>query len=155
MNSKQYEIHQESTKPQRTNRQYQKVRLAVNIAVILAVAILFYLGIRPPRVEINENYVKISGMYGVELRPVDIQRLELRDSIPEIQTRINGMDLFGFARRGIYEVEGLGRTRLISFSYGGPFIYMYTGNEWIIINFNNPAETENLYQQLKEIVENQ
>ena len=105
--------------------------------------------------EVNENYVKISGMYGVELRPVDIQRLELRDSIPEIQTRINGMDLFGFARRGIYEVEGLGRTRLISFSYGGPFIYMYTGNEWIIINFNNPAETENLYQQLKEIVENQ
>ena len=56
----------------------------------------------------------------MELRTVDIHSLEMRDTLPEIQARINGMDLFGFARRGIYQLEGLGRTRLLSFPMAGP-----------------------------------
>ena len=137
---------------QRMGKQNQKIRYMVNIAVILALAILFYIGVRPPHVEVSDSYVKISGMYGVELRVMDIRSLELKDTLPEIQARTNGMDLFGFARRGIYELEGLGRTRLISFSYGGPFIYMNTGNEWIIINFKNPEATEELYDKMEQVV---
>ncbi|HHU49968.1 MAG: hypothetical protein ACOYEH_02395 [Caldicoprobacterales bacterium] len=139
-----------NTNKQATNGQKKKIRYMVNIAVVIALAILFFIGTRPPQVEVTENYVKISGMYGVELPTKDIQTLELRDTMPKIQARTNGMDLFGFARRGIYQLEGLGRTRLISFSYGGPFIFMYTGNEWIIINFKNPADTEDLFYKLEQ-----
>ena len=120
--------------------------------MVIALAVIFYIGTRPPQVEVGDTYVKISGMYGVELRTVDIQTLELRDTIPEVRSRINGMDLFGFARRGIYDLQGLGRTRLISFSYGGPYICMYTTNEWIILNFKNPEDTENLYDKLEQML---
>jgi hypothetical protein len=152
MDSNKIQVEKSNTSKQITNIQKKKIRYMVNIGVVIALAILFFIGTRPPHVEVGESYVKISGMYGVELRTVDIRNLELRDNIPEIQARINGMDLFGFARRGIYELEGLGRTRLISFSYGGPFIYMYTSNEWIILNFKNPEDTENLYHKLEQMV---
>ena len=151
MNNNEFGTEQVKKNKKTTNSQ-KNIRYIVNIVVVIALVILFYIGTRPPRVEVGDTYVKISGMYGVELRTIDIQSLELRDNLPEIQGRINGMDLFGFARRGVYELEGLGRTRLISFSYGGPFIYMYTSNEWIIINFKNPEDTENLYHQLEQIV---
>mgnify|MGYP000860380408 CR=1 FL=1 len=153
MNSSYYEIQKSSAGRRATNNQYQKIRLIINIAIIASLAVLFYLGIRPPHIEVSENYVKISGLYGVELRPADIQKLELRESIPEIEARLNGMDLFGLARRGIFKLKDLGRTRLISFSYAGPFICMYTSNEWVVINFNDPAETEDLYHRLEKIVE--
>lgn len=135
-------------------KQNQKIRYAINVVVIAALAIVFYIGIRPPRVEVTDSSMKVSGLYGVELRVADIQSLELQDTIPEIQARTNGMDLFGFARRGIYELEGLGRTRLISFSYGGPFIFMNTGHEWVIMNFKNPEDTEALYNKLEQAISN-
>ena len=151
MDSNKIQVEKSNTSKQITNIQKKKISI-VNIVVVIALVILFYIGTRPPRVEVGDTYVKISGMYGVELRTVDIHSLEMRDTLPEIQARINGMDLFGFARRGIYQLEGLGRTRLLSFSYGGPFIYMYTSNEWIIINFKNPEDTENLYHKLEQIL---
>jgi hypothetical protein len=151
MNNNEFGTEQVKKNKKTTNSQ-KNIRYIVNIVVVIALVILFYIGTRPPRVEVGDTYVKISGMYGVELRTVDIHSLEMRDTLPEIQARINGMDLFGFARRGIYQLEGLGRTRLLSFSYGGPFIYMYTSNEWIIINFKNPEDTENLYHKLEQIL---
>ncbi|HHY81338.1 MAG TPA: hypothetical protein GX505_01505 [Clostridiales bacterium] len=128
----------------------RNIRLIINLIIIAALAIVTYFGTRPPHVEVSRSSVKISGLYGVELRMQDIEKLELRESLPQIRTRINGMDLFGFARRGIYDLEELGRTRLISFSNGGPFILIRTGNEWIVMNFKNPNDTEALYQSIEE-----
>jgi hypothetical protein len=136
----------------RSNKKYLAMHYLMNIGIVVMLVLVTYLGIRPPRVTISENYVRISGLYGVELRIEDIEKLEMREALPRIKTRTNGMDLFGIARRGIYELEELGRTRLISFSTGGPFILMHTGNEWIVINFKNPDETESLYQELQAAV---
>lgn len=132
------------------NNKTGKIRLIANISVIVILAVILYFGVRQPNVDVSKNYLKISGLYGVELQIQDIDQLELRESLPQIKARINGMDLFGFARRGIYDLEELGRTRLISFSNGGPFILIHAGNEWIVINFRNHADTEALYRSIEE-----
>lgn len=126
------------------------INLIINIAVILSLIFILYYGTRPPDITVYEDYVRISGMYGMEFMVEDISNLELREALPTIQSRINGMNLFGLANRGIYELEELGRTRLYSFSKGGPFIVMQVTNEYIVINFRNAAETESLYKELEE-----
>lgn len=138
---------------QRENRA-QSIRYLINAAIIVLLILIFYFGTRSPHITITENHIKISGLYGVELRVEDIEQLQIRETLPTIKTRTNGMDLFGIAKRGIYELEELGRTRMISFSTGGPFILMHTGNEWIVINYKDSDETESLYQQLEAVVDN-
>ncbi|HHU77635.1 MAG: hypothetical protein ACOX27_07105 [Caldicoprobacterales bacterium] len=133
--------------------QSKSARYIFNAVVIVLLAVLFFIGTRPPHIDVSDSLIKISGMYGVELRITDIRQLELRDSIPQVKARVNGMDLFGFANRGIYELEELGRCRLFSFSAAGPFILMQAGREWIIINYRNSAETESLYNKLKQAVD--
>lgn len=132
----------------------QSIRYIINAAIIGLLILIFYLGTRPPNIDITENHVKISGLYGAEFRVDDIEQLQLREVLPTVKTRTNGMDLFGIARRGIYELEELGRTRMISFSTGGPFVLIHTGNEWIVINYKETDETESLYQQIKAVVDN-
>lgn len=126
-------------------------RLVLWIAVITIIIITISLALKPTKVTINENHIKISGIYGVEVRKEDIHELRLAELLPEIISRDNGIDLFGLTRRGIYHLEELGRTRLISFSQGGPFVLMNTGNEWIVINYKKPEETEDLYTRLFQV----
>lgn len=128
-------------------------RLVLWITVITIIIVTISLALKPVKVTINENYIKISGIYGVEVRNEDIHELRLAEQLPEIISRNNGIDLFGLSRRGIYYLEEIGRTRLISFSQGGPFILMNTGNEWIVINYNKPEETEDLYTRLVQVLD--
>jgi hypothetical protein len=136
----------------RDTKKNQTVRYIMNVTIVVLLVVLIYFGTRPPHVTVSENYIKISGLYGVHLRVNDIDHIELREALPRIKSRTNGMDLFGIAKRGIYSLEELGRTRLISFSTGGPFILMHAGNEWIVINFKNPNETEALFDELEAAV---
>jgi len=133
---------------QESNR-IKKTRLILNAVILAILAVVIFFAVRPPQVELSKNYICISGLYGVELRMQDIDQLELRESLPQIKARINGIDLFSFVRRGIYDLEGLGRTRLISFSNGGPYVLFRAGNEWVVINFKNPEDTEALYQSIE------
>lgn len=126
--------------------------LIIRIAVIALSLVFAFLVFRPVRITVNENYVKITGLYGVEVRVEDIYELKLAEELPQIVSRLNGIDMFGLSRRGIYQLQDLGRTRMISFSTGGPFILMNTGNEWIVINFKSPEDTENLYNKLNDVV---
>lgn len=123
-------------------------RMILRIIIIALIIITISLALKPAKVIINENHIKISGIYGAEIRYEDIHDLQLAEQLPRIISRTNGIDLFGLSRRGIYQLEDLGRTRLISFSQGGPFILINTGNEWIVINYDKPGETEDLYTRL-------
>ena len=135
------------------NKKDQVLQYLFNISIVVLLLLVLYIGIKPPQVMISENYVRITGSYGVEMQIEDIDRLELRELLPRIKTRTNGMNLLGIARRGIYDLEELGKTRLISFSTGGPFILMHTGDEWIVLNFKKPEETEALYRKLQSAVD--
>ncbi len=135
------------------NKKDQVLQYLFNISIVVLLVLVLYIGIKPPQVMISENYVRITGSYGVEMQIEDIDRLELRELLPRIKTRTNGMNLLGIARRGIYDLEELGKTRLISFSTGGPFILMHTGDEWIVLNFKKPEETEALYRKLQSAVD--
>ena len=135
------------------NKKDQVLQYLFNITIVVLLVLVLYIGIKPPQVMISENYVRITGSYGVEMQIEDIDRLELRELLPRIKTRTNGMNLLGIARRGIYDLEELWKTRLISFSTGGPFILMHTGDEWIVLNFKKPEETEALYRKLQSAVD--
>ena len=135
------------------NKKDQVLQYLFNITIVVLLVLLLYIGTKPPQVMISENYVRITGLYGAGMQIEDIDRLELRELLPRIKSRTNGMNLLGITRRGVYELEELGKTRLISFSTGGPFILMHTRNEWIVLNFKKPEETEALYRKLQSAVD--
>ena len=124
------------------NKKDQALQYLFNITIVVLLVLLLYIGTKPPQVMISENYVRITGLYGAGMQ-----------ILPRIKSRTNGMNLLGITRRGVYELEELGKTRLISFSTGGPFILMHTGNEWIVLNFKKPEETEALYRKLQSAVD--
>ncbi len=131
----------------------QVLQYLFNITIVVLLVLVLYIGTKPPQVIISENYVRITGLYGVGMQIEDIDHLELRELLPRIRTRTNGMNLLGIARRGVYDLEELGKTRLISFSTAGPFVLMHMGDEWIVLNFKKPDETEALYRKLQSAVD--
>ena len=135
------------------NKKDQVLQYLFNITIVVLLVLVLYIGTKPPQVIISENYVRITGLYGVGMQIEDIDHLELRELLPRIKTRTNGMNLLGIARRGIYDLEELGKTRLISFSTAGPFVLMHMGDEWIVLNFKKPDETEALYRKLQSAVD--
>ncbi|WP_169824141.1 hypothetical protein [Anaerobacillus alkalidiazotrophicus] len=49
-----------------------------------------YIGIQPNEVSISDNRLYISGFYGVKWPLDEITKVELVDTIPNIQVRTNG-----------------------------------------------------------------
>ncbi|HOB19612.1 MAG TPA: hypothetical protein PK830_02770 [Candidatus Atribacteria bacterium] len=135
-----------------TSRVRLDYRFAFRAGVLILIAILAYLVLKPVQITVNDKYIRINGLYGVTVRVEDILELKHTDELPPIISRLNGIDLFGLSRRGIYQLKDIGRARMISFSTGGPFILINAGSEWIVINFKSPDETESLYRKLYEVI---
>ena len=75
-------------------------RMILRIIIIALIIITISLALKPAKVIINENHIKISGIYGAEIRYEDIHDLQLAEQLPRIISRTNGIDLFGLSRRG-------------------------------------------------------
>lgn len=135
-----------------TNASYKMV---FTLVILVAVVIIFFVGGRPAHVEVSSERVTISGMYGTEIPVHEITQLELRDALPRVISRTNGMDLFGTSRRGMFNMEELGRTRLFSFSSEGPYVVFKTAEEWVVINYKDTQETRSLFANLQAVVQDE
>ncbi len=119
-----------------------------SLAVIgLAVFIFIFLGSLSPKSQIEEGYLKIDGFYGLNLPLSEIKEISLEDKMPPVMNKANGFDA-GPVKKGAFEVEGLGRGRLLIHSPRGPFIFIFTSDSFVIINFKDPERTGKLYEEL-------
>lgn len=100
-----------------------------------------------PSVEVKDDFLEIGGMSRFTLPLADIEEVVLKETMPPIIRKVNGFDA-GPVRKGLFAVEELGTGRLYLQSRQGPFIYIFHVDGYVIINFNDRRQTEELYRTL-------
>ena len=115
---------------------------------------LYTYGYLPSKVEISDNTIKISGMYGIEVNVSDIDHIELSDMIPDIKARTNGFSSGG-VKKGFFNLDKFGKTQLFISSDNSPYLIITShDSEKIIINFKSKTETEKLFGEIKTLMDN-
>ncbi|NLA11689.1 MAG: DUF3784 domain-containing protein [Firmicutes bacterium] len=128
----------------------KKVLLAVlafaGIVLITIVCLMIY-SHRSPVVEIKPEGIVISGIYGAAISREEITGIDLKNEIPGVLSKNNGFNC-GDVRKGHFTLKEMGRGRLYLESGQGPFVYIFTKESYLIINYKDPVCTKALYQTL-------
>lgn len=116
----------------------------------LFVLFLFNRTTSDAEVWVVENKILIKGQYGVTYRIADVTDLQLAETMPAVLKKVDGAWLKQ-AKKGDFDIEGMGVCRLFVQSDKGPFIYLKVKDKYTIINFNDATKTKNIYAELKGI----
>lgn len=114
-------------------------------------AVFLVFAAREPHIRINDKQVKISGLYGENIPKEDIQEVLLLNEIPPISIRTNGLGL-GRIKKGYFKMKNIGIVKLFLRSNKAPYILIKTKKRQFYINFKDPNETKNLYNQIIEVL---
>ena len=130
-------------------RRRVRVITAVIVAVTLALILgQVYLYSQPPAVEVSpETFSAGLGMYGIEIPRANIVSVGLVDGLPRIQSRTNGFSSGGLLR-GNFRLEEWGTGKLFINRGSPPYVVVRTADTFVVVNFEDPARTRELYQQL-------
>lgn len=128
--------------------------MGIGILVLLLVVFftLFYGGLKD--YEITENGSRISfdaPMYDMSIEKEQIVSVSTIDSIPK-GIRTNG---YGGVNKsfGHFSIEGYGKCRLYVYNQVGNYIVLELEGDnpaYVIVNGKTPAETEELYQKIRQ-----
>ncbi|KMK75498.1 DUF3784 domain-containing protein [Alkalihalobacillus pseudalcaliphilus] len=126
----------------------RKRNFYILIGSIVVLVGIFAVFLIPTNVKFHEDYLEVTGLYGVEWSYDDIHTIDKTDELPLIQVRTNGMSVLE-RRLGHYRLEGLGGGRLFIQSGEGPYIFIMTDQEYLFLNAKNPEETEAWFAELE------
>lgn len=136
-----------------TAKQYQTdyktglILLAIVALIGFASIILVLYGVQPASVEINPQYINISGIYGRRISFNRIENVSLINDIPEIEIKINGFNA-GNVRKGKFKLNNIGKGIIFLEDDVGPFIFIETQSEYYIINQKDKNRTQKLYEEI-------
>ena len=118
------------------------------IAVLLGG--LMYLEAEPPKVSLESGRFKVeSFVYSEEFNLNEITDVSLVEHIPRIRVRTNGTAL-GRTLRGHFHLDVLGNGELFIEHGRPPYLVVHRGGDYVIVNFEDPRQTEELYHALIE-----
>jgi len=121
----------------------------LTVAIIAAVIGFCLYAAKPARISLENDNLVIHGTYGLNLPTANITKVELRDELPKLIMRTNGLSL-GKYQKGYSKYEELGNVILFLHSGKGPFLIIYSDTERpIIINRSSPEKTMDLYKELQ------
>ncbi len=140
-------------KPDGSMKKSTKLMIGVFIGFTLIIFIfiigLNVYGTQEPRVTVDDEKIKIDGMYASTVRIDDIIEVVLLDSIPEVLRKDNGFD-FGNILRGKFSLESIGKGRLYINNGKSPYVYLRLKNGFVIINYNSSEKTQELYDKIEQ-----
>jgi len=121
-------------------------------SVIAFVIGLITYGYIPSKAIIINDTIRFTGMYGFEMNASEIESIELTEMIPTIKMRTNGFS-FGLVNKGFFNLDKFGKTRLLIHSDKSPFLIISKSNaDKIIINFRDKIETEQIFGEVKTLI---
>ena len=113
------------------------------------VIIMFTLCNKPSKIEVGEDSVSISGLYGREIPAADVVSVTLLDEMPPIRQRVSGSDT-GSRLKGRFLLKN-GEKCLIFIRRQAPYIEMRTEDNLYYLNGSTREETLSLYEQLNTL----
>ncbi len=133
--------------PDGTMKLSTKIILGTVFAFFAVIVVLVFSNTFASEVAVNADSVQIKGMYGIEIKFNEIDKIALEESLPTILRRTNGFSAGG-TLKGHFLLQDIGRARLYVNVKSPPFIYIYTADSLIILNQGARQSTEELYQAL-------
>ena len=123
----------------------------VAASVMVAVAGMFYMSMRPPRVVVAAEALTVRGGFYKSVIPIgEITEVVVSDSLPEILARTNGFS-FGSARRGHFRLESLGNGMLFLDRGYPPYVVVHTATTYVMISYKDYQHTSGLIEALAKI----
>lgn len=124
--------------------------IASTVIFTLLIVVFLFLSSQEPSVLIENNNVKITGLYGESIPIDNIEEFSLSESIPSIIFRSNGLGL-GKIKKGYFKAEGLGTVKLFLQNSKKPYIHLIdkTGNHYFI-NMKEPDKTSDTYSFIRK-----
>jgi len=125
-----------------------KTMIGIVLAIIVAllVGISMYFSSKPPVYSISDGTLVISTQFGENVNLLDVQSVQLKNDLPVIQSKINGLGL-GAIEKGKFSSD-IGKVTLYIDTSKPPFIYIKTTSELIILNDQSKLKTEALFDEL-------
>ena len=133
--------------PDGTMKPSTKIILGSVFALLAVIAILTFSNTFASEVVVNAESVQVKGMYGIEIKFNDINKISLEESLPTVLRKTNGFSAGG-TLKGHFLLQDIGRARLYVNVKSPPFIYIYSADSLIILNQGARQSTEELYQAL-------
>jgi hypothetical protein len=126
------------------------VIIAFLLTVLTLVGLLLAQSNKPTNFTVTQDSLAIDGMYGETVKGADISSVTISDSLPEITLRTNGSAL-GKRLKGFFNVTGLGNVKLFLNTETKRYIFIKTGTRTIILNSEDLASTQILYEKIKTL----
>lgn len=116
------------------------------IVLLTAGAVVFA---KPATVLVGDEYIKITGLYGSEYSLEEIRTVELKEDLPTITLRTNGLAL-GSILRGHFNTKEVGGVTLFVDTNKPPFVYVALDNKVVIFNTSSPDNTREVYMAIQK-----
>ena len=134
---------------ERASKAASKAALVITGLSVAFVIILLAFSNRSSKIEVGEETVSISGMYGRDIPVSEIVSVELLEKLPPVRMRTNGSST-GKILKGHFLLAN-GEKCMMFIRREAPYIELRTTDNLYYLNGANKEETETLYQQLKTL----
>ena len=124
------------------------VWVGMGLTAVFVIAI-FAFSNKTPKIEVSEEKISISGMYGRDIPTEGILSVELLEKLPAIKMRTNG-SATGKYLKGHFLLKN-GENCLIFVRTEAPYIELRTTDNLYYFNNANVEETVRLFEQLKTL----
>lgn len=128
------------------------IAAVLTFVIMLGVGILVFASLRPPNVQINQDSLQVTGLYGVTINFEEITSLTLvEESMRDIGPgmRLNGTSAGG-TLRGIFTAGRL----FVQNAGEGPTIRITSPADTVFISLSESASTRRLYEDLTRAMNN-
>jgi hypothetical protein len=123
------------------------VPATIVVSVLILVAVLFIGSSRPTRATLQDEGLRIHGMYG-RLYPWDsLGDIRLIDELPSIERRVNGSGL-GANLKGHFRTTQYGVVMLFVNAEAPPFVLFESDGGIVIFNTGSADETRAVYKEI-------
>lgn len=129
-------------------KKYSKLTgVIVGVSMAFVVVILL-LASKPTKIEVGEETVSISGMYGRDISLSEIVSVELLEEMPSVAIRTNGSST-GKYNKGHFRLKN-GESCMMFIRNKAPYIELRTTDNLYYINGDTEEETIEILSKIKE-----
>ena len=127
--------------------------LGVIIIVPLLAMLIFVPGMMKERqVDINQNTIKVSGIWGPDVTKEEIAKVAIENKLPKITMKTNGADM-NKKLFGMHRMEGYNNSELFLGDKTKPFVAIYLKDgSLILINYSDENKTKKLYDSIVSVM---
>jgi len=121
---------------------------AMIVVTIAFVLILMIIGRQETEITLSDSAMTIKGMYGLDVKYVDIIQADTLQILPGIRARTNGFAAGG-ALKGRFKLDDGSNVMLFIIKGIPPYLLVKTQSKTIYLNSRTPSRTREIYQTLQ------